>query len=568
MKGYQGTISMKQRRFLNSLTGVIVLTIMLLLLRTLFSGSDEAVLAAQISLTPTSTPLPTATPLLTTDYCAALPAGALSQAYFKLRRSYTIGCPQGAPRTVPAAFQPFEQGAMIWLEGTIYVVPSTNFSETITATWQVFPDTWDESQPVDEPSLKAPEGLQQPIRGFGKVWREALGGPAAAVGWATQPESGYQAVVQQFEQGQMIMGPGGEALVNCPSCLPAAPEPQTTPPPVWQVMNEWGEGFVELEAGPAGEMWAITPKRLFRFEGLRQTNFLTASNFLTGTQPSRWNIRELAVAPDGSPWLATDQGVYHAEGEIWPHWLADKVLFDIAFDVQGQAWVAGREKSDPATGRYDTPYFIKFFDGKNWQDAPPLNLNERERFEPMALTTTPEGHIWVALWGGLSHEYDGQSWARREGVRGLPENIVISGPGGQVWAGSVANRSWYRWQADTWYQPEIDLPTYPAMLMAVDSLGNAWGAVIAGCHECRIVDLNRTGAIYYSETGTCLLTAQDGLGGPPLDPQPLSFESNIPRPDAVFDIAVNTDGSIWFITQGKITIFRPQAPVCNYDIVE
>jgi hypothetical protein len=317
-------------------------------------------------------------------------------------------------------------------------------------------------------------------------------------------------------------------------------------------------------------MWAITPARLFRFEGLRQTNFLTASNFLTATWAHGWryDLRELAVAPDGSPWLATDQGLYHAEGEVWPHWLADKVLFDITFDAQGRVWVVGREEEDTTVETYDSRYFIRFFEGESWQDAPPLPLNELEIFEPAALTTTPDGHVWVALWRGRVFEYEGQLWTKREGVRGLPENSVISGSGGQLWAGSSANRSWYRWQAEAWYQPDLDLPSYPAILRAVDALGNAWGSVIAGCYECRIIDLNRTGAIYLSETETCLFTAHDGLGGPPLDPQPAGFESNIPRPDAVFDIAVNTDGSIWFITQGKITIFRPQEPVCNYDVVE
>ena len=62
--------------------------------------------------------------------------------------------------------------------------------------WQRFDDRWQEGQPAADPGLAPPAGLLQPVRGFGKVWREQLGGPNAATGWATRPEEAMAGTVQ------------------------------------------------------------------------------------------------------------------------------------------------------------------------------------------------------------------------------------------------------------------------------------------------------------------------------------------------------------------------------------
>jgi len=37
--------------------------------------------------------------------------------------------------------------------------------------WEVYADTWNSTEPDSDPAITPPEGLAQPIRGFGKVWR-------------------------------------------------------------------------------------------------------------------------------------------------------------------------------------------------------------------------------------------------------------------------------------------------------------------------------------------------------------------------------------------------------------
>jgi photosystem II stability/assembly factor-like uncharacterized protein len=112
-----------------------------------------------------------------------------------------LGCAVEAGVGTLVAFQPFESGVMFWRqdERQIYVLQGNG-------TWIGYEDTWVEGQPEADPNLVPPEGLYQPIHGFGKVWREQLGGPAAQIGWATQREYAFDTVIQVFSGGLLIKG--------------------------------------------------------------------------------------------------------------------------------------------------------------------------------------------------------------------------------------------------------------------------------------------------------------------------------------------------------------------------
>ena len=69
--------------------------------------------------------------------------------------------------------------------------------------WAEYEDTWNEGEPVHA-SLTPPAGLYEPVLGFGKVWRDRLGGPSAAIGWAIEEERGVATEVQDFEGGAML----------------------------------------------------------------------------------------------------------------------------------------------------------------------------------------------------------------------------------------------------------------------------------------------------------------------------------------------------------------------------
>jgi len=154
-------------------------------------------------VTPTAlaaAPTVTATPVAR---ATATPAGAPSPtpcAHDYFFSPAPAACPQEAPVEMAAAEQPFTGGVMIWLEtaGAIYVF----FPD---GQWQRFADSWTEAEAESDPSLSPPAGLFQPIRGFGKVWRE---NPdlQERLGWATSVELGYTSAVQQpvSEAGEEI----------------------------------------------------------------------------------------------------------------------------------------------------------------------------------------------------------------------------------------------------------------------------------------------------------------------------------------------------------------------------
>jgi hypothetical protein len=79
--------------------------------------------------------------------------------------------------------------------------------------WFFTGDTWrDGLDPSDDPAIIPPNGLYQPVRGFGKVWRERPG-VREALGWATAEEQGFTAVIQEFSGGTVWQDAGGEGQV-------------------------------------------------------------------------------------------------------------------------------------------------------------------------------------------------------------------------------------------------------------------------------------------------------------------------------------------------------------------
>jgi hypothetical protein len=142
-------------------------------------SSAAATQQARPTVTPEATPAASAT-LATEEVCEYTyffePAPGL--------------CPQGEPVVSAAAEQPFEGGVMIWLETTDSVIVLTPDQQ-----WRRFEDTWTEEQPESDPSIVPPDGRYQPIRGFGKVWREH---PEVReqLGWALGVELGFESMYQ------------------------------------------------------------------------------------------------------------------------------------------------------------------------------------------------------------------------------------------------------------------------------------------------------------------------------------------------------------------------------------
>jgi hypothetical protein len=145
-------------------------------------------------------PLPDSVIFQVPGGCAFAPQGGFATIYNNNPSlAAQVGCATNAPITALSAYQPFERGAMIWvsIQGTIYVLFASN-------NFQAVADTWQDGIDPSSLGLQPPTpNLLEPIRGFGKVWRDTAG-VQNRLGWATSQESGGQMTVQQFERGLFV----------------------------------------------------------------------------------------------------------------------------------------------------------------------------------------------------------------------------------------------------------------------------------------------------------------------------------------------------------------------------
>lgn len=108
-------------------------------------------------------------------------------------------CPLYEASNTWAAEQAFEHGRMIWLEeisGEDFTLQKVLLVFFADGKYAQFQDTWTEEEPENDPSLTPPDGKYQPIRGFGKIWRENES-VRNGLGWALAPEQGFDTTWQQ-----------------------------------------------------------------------------------------------------------------------------------------------------------------------------------------------------------------------------------------------------------------------------------------------------------------------------------------------------------------------------------
>jgi hypothetical protein len=106
-----------------------------------------------------------------------------------------------------SAWQPFERGYMWWRQDIdwAYVIHWQDGADPQKGDWTTGGESWkwDDSFP-DGRGLVPPAGRFEPVRGFGFVWFNFLGGPSAQIGWGTDREKGFCANVQAFERGTIL----------------------------------------------------------------------------------------------------------------------------------------------------------------------------------------------------------------------------------------------------------------------------------------------------------------------------------------------------------------------------
>ncbi len=102
-------------------------------------------------------------------------------------------CPAAEASIGTAVAQAFERGQMIWIgaQKKIYVL----FADNAKPGWSVYTDDYIDGSPVRDDSISPPTGLDQPIRGFGLVWRMKPN-VRERLGWARGAETAFEGAYQ------------------------------------------------------------------------------------------------------------------------------------------------------------------------------------------------------------------------------------------------------------------------------------------------------------------------------------------------------------------------------------
>jgi hypothetical protein len=123
--------------------------------------------------------------------------------------SAQLGCAINNAATLSSAYQSFEHGAMLWLQGT----PSQIYLLYPDGRYTRFTDTYDPAIDPESGGETPPAGFVEPVRGFGKIWR-TYQDVRLAFGWATGNELGGTSTIQDFGLGRMVsLSQRGEILV-------------------------------------------------------------------------------------------------------------------------------------------------------------------------------------------------------------------------------------------------------------------------------------------------------------------------------------------------------------------
>jgi hypothetical protein len=152
------------------------------------------------TITSTSTPEPEHTPL---------PTATARPAIF----------PTDVVAKVQIAEQVFEHGRMFWIRHNLQIwVMQASAEDPNGGDWFCYNDTFVDGEQEVDPTLIPPDGMYQPRRGFGKLWRshpEIREG----LGWAITPEfeltSNYLYIAGGVvDNGQYLPGPGEHRLTT------------------------------------------------------------------------------------------------------------------------------------------------------------------------------------------------------------------------------------------------------------------------------------------------------------------------------------------------------------------
>ncbi len=147
--------------------------------------------ASSVATDTTAPQVPTAVATITVVPATETPSVT---ATIDVRPTATLG-------QIQVAEEVFEHGRMFWIQPQeqIWVMYDNGQGS---GQWQVYENTYKDGEPASDPSIVPPDGKYQPVRGFGKLWREH---PEIKdkLGFGITPEFGYVSNYEYHPGGQV-----------------------------------------------------------------------------------------------------------------------------------------------------------------------------------------------------------------------------------------------------------------------------------------------------------------------------------------------------------------------------
>ena len=256
-------------------------------------------------------------------------------------------------------------------------------------------------------------------------------------------------------------------------CLDGTSEPAgsaTTAPTSPSPGSTGEESFYELRdlaVTPDGMAWAATGDGLMRLESEGWERVLEDTE-----------VNALAGAPDDSLWVGVGCEVQRFDGGAWEtvfpcgEHLPRGNILDIAFTPDGAAWIANG-------------FRLASFDGHEWTTYDRL-VN--------SLVVAPDGALWVNGWEGTQGSsyvarFDGENWTTFKGAHSFPGGFLVGAvtPDGLLWGtipdsrlASFDGQSWGDERSWTPYSRADGLPLDEALTLAVAPDGALWVGTSSG----------------------------------------------------------------------------------------
>lgn len=186
--------------------------------------------------------------------------------------------------------------------------------------------------------------------------------------------------------------------------------------------------------------------------------------------------RDIAVAPDGTLWLATDHGLCHFTGPVDT---ADDTTCRNYTDADGLMHNAVRAVAvtDDNVVWAGTETGVSRFDGRSWKSYPsPVPTED--------LAVARSGEVWHATAAGVGRYMPSQDvWTTYAEEHGLPSahaQVIAIGPAGEVWT-YVLWHGVHRFDGERW-QAVDDPPGGIVADIAFAADGTPWVATVGGTH--------------------------------------------------------------------------------------